>query len=140
MNEKINQTLIEILNTSKNVSLDIYNFLQEQSPLLVEEIIKWGIWENGIKFAISFLFVVLSWSFIVFTVVGFYKNKGELYWDKKREDIKVLGGIFLIASILLFLLSVLATFITCIPSLFSMVRAIVAPRIFILEYVKDLVA
>ncbi len=105
------------------------DFAVEQTPFLVQEILYWGIAEPGFRVGVGVFFLTVAW-FWGFTCY------------RKREDIKNMGGdLGDFMSFAKFAVPVIATVIgvLCIMvNIMDMLKPIVAPRLYLIEYFRHL--
>lgn len=118
------QVLIGITEKGEQVATDIYTVLQEQSPQLVQEIINWGFF----KHISSVMF------FLVFCLVLLYPLiKCWKYTIKRGSDDDWVCAILLTAFFLM------VPFIGMFVNIFCAVKIYIAPRLYMLEYIKDFI-
>lgn len=124
MDEELKAQIIPIIENTKEGLAKAVDFLCEQSPILVKEI----LWWHGIRSAI--LFIVLLAAFVYLCA----KTKKVFGWlsDQRDPDIPLaeLGmGTYCVG-----------TFMAC-PTLLianlTWLKILVAPRLFLLEFMKD---
>lgn len=123
MNEQLSAVLVDILKTSKDGVINVALFAQQQAPELAKEIIQWGFWSN-------LFWVILS------PVVFFISYKLFLYGIKMDNDGNCDGAMF--CKILCWILVVIFIVTFCC-SLQEMIKCLVAPKIYIIDYVKNLI-
>ena len=138
MNEEqkneLTQILIGIAQKGEQVTSDVYTILQEQSPQLVQEILNWEFYANlfyGGLWMLLFL-GVLCW-LIPFCYKIFKIDAKELSFaqDSKLDDRKFFSIIFVALDFLVLILS-------C--SFFAdAIKTYIAPRLYMLEYIKDFI-
>lgn len=138
MNEEqkteITKILIGIAEKGEQVTTDIYSLLQQQSPQLVEEILKWSlisnlIWGFGVLILFCFVFR-FSW---VYIKKRLEVNRAELNFDQDMdEDDRVLGSVALV-------LVNCIIFSIALSNFFNVLKIYIAPRLFIVEYIKVLI-
>lgn len=114
--EETTQKILETLLTTIKETKD---FTMEQAPILAQEIVNYAIAANGVCLLIALLASIIS----IFTLKNFNKSP-----DREPAPLWLLGFIisFTIAIILLF---------KHFPEL---IKAMVAPRLYIIEAIKDL--
>lgn len=104
------------------------HFANEQAPLLVNEIIKWGIFENLLFFVI---FLIPLFVCIFMTCHYFRKIKNSGNYSHFGKENFVFG---LVAGWTLSSLSIVVSLL-CFVDAF---RAILAPRLYLIEYLSHL--
>ncbi|MFX0095569.1 MAG: hypothetical protein ACFFBD_27780 [Candidatus Hodarchaeota archaeon] len=129
--DQLASKLLEYLQSGMNIA-------QEQAPLFVNEILKWGMFEN------------LVWSFIwilplivyIFTVKSFWKNVrshiSNSNWypsQKEKEDARI-SFTCLNIIILVALFGITTHSLTYLAAAF---KTIIAPRLYLIEYLSNLV-
>ena len=128
MNEELQQRLVSIMDFLETGVKSATEFTVEQTPLLVQEIITWHI-TMGILSIVGFLLI----SVISFFFFGWLIKK---VCDSDNED-ESGGYIFLIlVNSTLFVSSFVSVVTYCIPAL----KAWIAPRLFLIEYVSNLIS
>lgn len=125
MNEEqkteITKILIGIAEKGEQVTTDIYSLLQEQSPQLVEEILRWGF-ISSLGVGLLFLVLAVAGSYFLF----------RLWRQTYREGDD--GGCATACSFVWIAISAIA-----FCNLSSALKIYIAPRLFIVEYIKVLI-
>ena len=116
MNEEIKAVMVELLSYLKTAA----DFAAEQAPLVLQEILNWGIASN-------LLWIIIGILFIALIVIGNVKLTRKYPNDDFAPlyVISGLGGFFILIGVLM--------------SMFDVVQIIVAPRVYLIEYVGRLV-
>lgn len=95
------------------------DFVAEQMPLLIQEVIKWGIAEHTI-YVVTYLMIVIFTGLVL-----------RVAWRNKNEDwtppLFVFGGMFHFAA-----------WIAVIINAVTITKAIVAPRLYLLDQLRTL--
>ena len=139
----VNQVLVEILSGVKGASGEIYSFskqelgkaydaVKEQAPQVITEFLRWRMFRSIVYIAIA-----LS-AFLVCMYIASRMKKyrfTESADDNFGRDI----GIVTAGYWVLRLGSLFALFIVSVPNLLIITQILVAPRVYIIEYVIDLV-
>lgn len=134
--ETINTLLVDILTGAKEASSEIYgaskisvikaiDFAQEQSPLVVQEFLAW-------KFAQATIFTattVIALIVITFLIKKCFSDK----WVEKTEGASNMFGLF---GIILWMVIVSCKLA---PNVEQMVKIKAAPRVYVIEWVSDLI-
>ena len=121
MNEKIENNIEQILNYLQEGVQTAGSFVAEQTPLLIQEILSYHLLYHGTWLSIGVL-LLLS---VIFCFVYFAR---KIDWSDGIESIYLLGVIGFVASIGIIL-----------GNVFTFIKIIVAPRLYLLEYVSDLI-
>ena len=102
-------------------------FVADQIPIFVQEVLAWAFWEN-VFFATIFLLIVIV------DIIGAIQLGKKVLW--KREATHMMDGFNFFLSVLSFLpvLFVIGLF----GRIANVIKVLVAPRLYLLEYVKDL--
>ena len=152
-NNILKQNTAEFLDWAKLTASKTTNFVSEQTPLYIQEYLAWIFWEN-------LLWVVIIFSTtIVFPIlaVKFYKQiKG---WDETKHncnrhccDVNEAGkcslkgtdtrfgfnNVFFLFFTICSVASLITVFTAGIPSLSTVIKVKVAPRVIIVEKIKEL--
>jgi hypothetical protein len=134
----VNQVLIEMLSGVKTAGGEIYsaskemihngvNFVSEQAPDVVKQFLTWKFWESG------------AWIVVFTVVIGlalYARRKASQFSDAQKRDEFPVGWI---AKWVLF---IFIGWTLAFPIRFhalNMVKIGVAPKVYIIEYVVDLV-
>lgn len=107
------------------------HFVAEQVPLLVQEIIRWGIAEHCIFLFISVLLIGAG----LIAVRYWINNK---VWVQQTLDNPLTEGrgiAVILAAILPTVFGIFAFFINC----WCLAKILVAPRLFLIEYMSNIV-
>ncbi len=105
-------------------------FATEQVPLLVKEIIYWGIASGGLAVLLGILFLFASW--IAYRV----GVKNYSVWDKSPKE---RHGVFMVMVWVAGVVGVVVGTITVCANIMDFIKPIVAPRLFLIEYFQQLV-
>lgn len=119
----LNQSLIDAIELAKSTGTNAVDFVKEQAPDVVNQLIAWEIASNAIWVAVGLLGLAVSvWVF----------RKGCKQWgdDDKIESSTgcVVGGLFAIAGSAIL-------FCTHIEGL---IKPIIAPKVWLIEYAANL--
>ena len=123
MNEKIENNIEEILNYIHNGIKNAGDFVVEQTPLLIQEILTYNLIFHGSLVGVGV--------FIIFVAICF-----SLYFIRKidwKDDNHVIP--FVIFNAFVWFVSLCLVF----KNIFVVVKIYFAPRIYLLEYVSDLI-
>ena len=112
------------------------DFTGEQVPLLVQEIIMFGFYESLVKVIVIACFTIGFVAFGVFFTRLAGKYKADQLKRFPSEAEYVAPGLVGCASGMLCLCFAIGNMFEPVK---IMVKTVVAPRLFILEYIKDLV-
>ena len=128
--EKMDAVGVEAIEGLREFASKGVGFIEQQAPEVCDEIIMRGIASHavGVCFSVAVLLVVV----LYFRKVGFARwliaaQEGTDGWD---ASIAFPGGIGLLAGLLASLIAIINTY--------DMVMIIVAPRLYIMEYLIDL--
>ena len=123
MNEKIENNIEQILNYIHNGIKNAGDFVVEQTPLLVQEILTYNLIFHGSLVGIGIFIAVMLISLTLY----FWP---KINWkDVDQVMILMFGNLFGWAtSIVLILINV-----------FTVIKIIFAPRLYLIEYVSDLI-
>lgn len=140
--EMINNNLQEIILWTKESAKATSDFVTEQAPLVVQEMIAWGIFENGFYAALYGVLGLACIIMVVFCIKRFRRQIQKInssqkdcncndyeYCENCKDNIAcmymVIGSISGIASLFL-LIACIDNFMTCMYIYF-------APRLYILD-------
>lgn len=125
MNEELLKQLVPIMEITKNGVIKAVDIIQEQAPILVKEILAWEFASSLITFLIG---VILCLSFIPMV-----KNTSKWF----RED----DGDPTPRCVLSFIYWIIAPLIgiPCILFAWDWLKILIAPRLFLIEYVANLI-
>ncbi len=117
MNEQTEKLINEALAGAIEAAKKTGNFVIEQAPDLIQQLVLYKTWEYSLIIAISLGWFITSYFLIKWAI-------------KKIEDTD--GGTLavIIVAIILDLVSIIAFFNT----LFDLVKIVVAPKVWLLEY------
>ena len=121
MNEELKNQLSQFLAKALDVANKGIDTAGEQIPLVLQEIIYWQISSNTIFFAFGIIFLLVSYK--IFCKIDLNKDFEDPLLIMPKIMALIVTGVFSVA------------FIAC---LFDLVKALVAPRLVILEYLKGL--
>lgn len=148
--ESLNAALLDVLNKAVSAAEKGGEFLAEQIPDVVNQLLMWHMVKNIIT--VSFILFVVITSFIVLLKL-FPKNREYLKvckeWydaygkDEKRNEMRQseLSPYALIfwVSVWTWIVSTLYFFISGIDYILRTVQIIIAPKVYLIEYAASLV-
>ncbi len=104
-------------------------FATEQTPLLVKEIVWWGAADGGywVAFGVLFLTIAFLWSFFC------YKR-----WEVIREMPHDAGEAMRFFAFAVPILTAILGFLFVMVNIMSMLKPLVAPRLYLIEYFRAL--
>lgn len=123
LENKLNESLIDIIDWLKKNGAAVENFIKEQTPLLVEEILDWNFFYHLVWMCIGLFIILIS------VVILMFMKK---YWEEISKD--DCEGI-VIFPMFFTILGLLVVF----SNLFYIIKIRIAPRLFILEELKSLI-
>ena len=149
MNEEIETQVLnnidELLGFIKTGAQQAGDFVAEQTPLLVQEILKFNLYENLI-----YLFFIYSIFTLLFYLTFIREYKWEYVENKKTKNRKnkIWGEVFEDGSDNAFGVGMGLTFpivistivLLCnIPIIIESVKIVIAPRLYLIEYISELI-
>lgn len=123
MNEELKNQLSTFLAKALDIAEKGIEATGEQIPMILQEIVQWEIYSNLIGFAFGVILAFVSCKFI---------RKTLMYFEKGEDDPMLIAPTIIIAIIT----GVIA--FPCLACVFDAVKAFVAPRLVIIEYLKGL--
>jgi uncharacterized membrane protein len=139
----VNSVLIEMLSGVKTAGGEIYtaskemihngvNFVSEQAPDVVKQFLTWKFWESG------------AWMIMWFVVIGLllYLRYRASQFSVAHKETDDLNTNFPIGWIMKWVSYIIIGFVLVFPirgHALNMVKIGVAPKVYIIEYVVDLV-
>lgn len=135
MNEILQQKLADAIEAAQSTGKDVYTFIAEQSPELAQDIVNWGIYYNGIVCVIS---LVTFLCVIGITLFILYKIKNDEKWEDFFENSEC-GMLATIFTIVFGLIGPLISFGVFADHVGGFIQAVVAPKLYLLTYLKDLI-
>ncbi len=100
------------------------DLVKEQAPLVAQEIIAWGIWYHTIEAAILTLAMVWAWRYLP-------KRLNRL---ANHHDFDI-GGVF---GWIGFVVASLIASVAVLIDVHNALQAVIAPRLYLLDYLKSL--
>ena len=121
--EQLNKTIADILGLLKEGATQAYELGKEQLPQIAQEIVKFGVAEHSIYLSLG----------ILFAIFGFWVVRVQNRWRKEAphcewEWLVIPSSISWVMATILIVVNAVA-----------IMKALVAPRLFLLEYIKYLV-
>jgi len=127
MNEQLQQRLLQYLNGLESLADKSGDFLGDQIPQIALEIIRFGAAQH-IILLVLFASIAICVEVARRRVVGYMISQSKMY---DASDMIGPSACFGIVTIIFIVFSIL--------ELLEATKAIVAPRLFLLEYVKTLI-
>lgn len=127
MNQEINDKLMQYLGSLEGAVETAIDFSKEQAPQVIRELVEYTIAYNGLIVGLSAAVIMLS--LLVNAVVILARNK----LCKNEPGLPVAISLIVSAFTVVPALTVLSN---CLPDL---MKAWFAPRLFVLEYIADMV-
>lgn len=126
MKELTEDKLLSILDWIEKTIIETRDFVTEQTPLVVEELLSWHFTLSLLHFGVTCLFLISFLFFLTNTLrIGFKNNFGE------DSFIKVM--INLSFAIILFLITL---FNISSPNFLTWLKIKMAPRVWLLEHLN----
>ena len=125
--KETDQQLAEILKKGLEAAEKTGNFVVEQAPDLIQQLIVWKTCE--------YIFLILISIAFLFSIYKWYKSAMKRYDDLDNfiDEPEVL--VFSIYSIVVILIFVIALF----QSFFNLLQILLAPKIWLIEYATNLI-
>ena len=120
MKEEIIKNLAGIIEYVKQGA----DFVKEQAPLYVQEMINYGIWVSVFETLLYFFIAI----FLIWCMVKLYKAIKD-----DEDDLKEYAPIFLVLGI-----GVIVMFVVTSISFETLIQAVVAPRVYVVEKLLSL--
>jgi hypothetical protein len=122
----LNRQLIDAIELAKSTGTNAVDFVKEQAPDVVNQLILWEIWFHGLWVVVGLILLLVGAVFSVklwkkFSVTR-YPNDGAYFGFGFVATIVAVGG-----AVLLFVNTPL------------MLKPIVAPKVWLIEYVANLI-
>ena len=136
MEKELQLQLSSIIEGAKEAGISAYEFLQTQAPELATEIIRWGIYSNGVAIAISVL-VFLGTFVILFFLI--HKKKTDENWAWLWSDDCQFGIVSCILSTAAVIVVPFVSLLVFSQHIGPFIKAVIAPRLYILEYLGALI-
>lgn len=105
------------------------SFVKEQLPLVLQEYIAWGFWSN--------LATCVVWLILLFLAIWINIKMHKAEWFKLDRDGD--PSMTILVPILLSVAALLTLFLVFIPSLLEMIKTLVAPRVYLIEKIAELI-
>ena len=124
MNEQLSGALVDVIKAGKDGVVNIALFAQQQAPDLAKQIISWGLWSNLFEVGVEVITIFVCLKMMLWAL----KQKGDSIDNP-------LAFVTKLASIILFCVM----FICFFDSGEGFVKCLVAPKLYLIEYVKSLI-
>jgi hypothetical protein len=141
MNEELQQAIVKVIESMTGVAQSAYSFGAEQMPEVIEQLIVLNMVKSGSLFALS---AFVLWM-LIYTTYRQIKNRpqpGEyarngLWWDVR--EITVLPEVAWVLWALFGGVPGIIAFSTAVHEGFDLVKLIIAPKVWLIEYAAGLV-
>ena len=131
------QNTTEFLDWAKLTASKTTNFVSEQTPLYIQEYLAWIFWENLLWVVIIFSSAIISSCL----TIKFYKQIVgwcDPYLCSKESKCFSINNVFFLFFTICSVASLITVFTAGIPSLSTVIKVKVAPRVIIVEKIKEL--
>lgn len=125
------EKLEEVLNNLISLLEESATFTKTEIPLLLQEILTYSLWENIIAAFLQVGFFSLPFSYVLYKVIRYCKAKKGI-WTDFEFSLCFPGFTISVAGLFL---SILAF----VDNVLNIVKVTVAPRLFLLEYLRELI-
>lgn len=122
MNLELQKELVNIMQDSHNGIIKGIYSVQQQAPELVNQILKYGVYKNILDLIISTIFG------FIFLKLALKSKKEENYYDSD-----------LIKPFLVYWILFCISIISIIGDIINLIQIYIAPKLFLLEYVKEFI-
>ena len=129
MDSELKKRSLALLDGAEKAGKDLYSFVQEQAPELCDEIVNYGFWSNLLIWLLCMIIIGL-------TCLYTYK----IYKNKESRELFESGDSMMLCIMLPMSWSI--SIVALLVSTFragKTIKALVAPRLYVLEYLKDLI-
>ena len=130
MNEELQKALGELLNKANDGIDAASGFLAAELPEVIQQLLMWHGVYNFILFIISVIFISVSVTIITKVTLNI-DNANHWSVNSKGDDLSVSGGVSIIVSVVLILLS-------CAFVNMKWLQIWIAPKVWLLEYAASL--
>lgn len=134
MNEEQTEQLTDrLINSIDHVAAWVESaesMASEQAPLVADEIVRFGVWSHGAGVAVGVLSIPAA---IVLVYVGIVMFRR--YDRTRNEACSMLGAFCSVFSVVVFVIGVVMASMNAV----SFIKAVAAPRLYILEYLRELI-
>jgi hypothetical protein len=128
-NEEVKEVLLNYMGKLENVAQDISDFASDQIPLVIQEYLSWHFYSNMISFVLMIIFASIS-SFICYKLFNLRKTVEAGVYDVGPKEMCTIG------VVVFFISTLLLTGLSSIP-VSQMVKVKVAPRVVLIDWLKD---
>ena len=125
MKEQLYTELLEIITASKDGVAKGFEFAYEQSPLLIDEIIRFNLIRCSLNIAIWFI----VFCFLIKAAYYCFKKYNNNFTD---ESVWIMGSFTISVTAAMLLLPALI-------SITNLIKILVAPRLYLIEYLTEFV-
>lgn len=111
------------------------DFVTEQAPLLIQEIVRWGIFKSVLYISLSLVLFIIG---ILLVYRGYFSKKSHKDWETILPSGPSLEQGTRIIETVVGCVVTFVTFITMWVDIFSLVFVLTAPRLYVLQTLSDL--
>jgi hypothetical protein len=141
MNEELQQAIVKVIESMTGVAQSAYSFGAEQMPEVIEQLIVFNTVKSGSLFALS---AFVLWM-LIYTTYRQIKNKPQpeeyardgIWWDVRTETVRI--GVAWIFWVICGGIAGITAFLTAVYYGLDMVKLIIAPKVWLIEYAAGLV-
>lgn len=129
IDQQMKDKLLESIDTIGSWVESTKDFALEQAPLVVNEIVMWGIGKYSFSVLLGLIFLVISF----FSIRSAVNNK-QVYFDQDNGDIPTKRFFILLSGIISFIPGVLLFLI----NIYHLIFVLCAPRLYVIKTIADL--
>lgn len=130
MNEELQLKLVESFEKVSDWVDSSEDFVVEQAPLVVSEIISWGFWSNLSISLLSFMVLIICLCVLKFFVIKNFHKLDEKDTSGAQAMVIFISGIFSIVGIL-------GSTCEMIHHSYDTIFILVAPRLYVIEQISN---
>jgi hypothetical protein len=121
MNTNLIQVIIQTIEESKQVLGEGFDFAKEQTPLVIQEFLRWKFWEHSLLAAIYLAAALIA----LWVVLKYTKTIAR---EMEELCLLPLGGLLLIIA---------GTSYGFFSQAFNAIQITIAPRVYLIEFAAD---
>lgn len=130
MKEELLKEIAELVDLTQLGIIKGVEVLQAQAPDIIQQLLTWEVYENSIRFSISFFILISS-----LLIIKYWRNTLSKYtlfeWGDGSNPMPVFAWIYMVIAPII-------SVSVCINAIMQIAYIQIAPKVFLIKYLQSL--